>query len=125
MGLVIISNENNTNLTPVELIQFMSGELSAMSDEHIHGVIYMTPNLYHPVGQNGVMRSLWLPGYRRAGTRLTDFVDELGAAWYRFVEAMDGDLVPSVRLHETPLGDFDVRPSRRALRKKKLSVRTQ
>ncbi|MCF2523229.1 hypothetical protein [Bradyrhizobium sp. G127] len=114
LGLVIISNENNLASSPIELIHFMSRELSAtMKDSHIDGVIYMTANLYHPVGGDGVARSLWLPGYRRAGTRLTDFVDNLGVAWHKFREELDGSLVPSTRLHEPPLGDFDVRPSQR------------
>jgi len=89
----------------------MSLELTAMRSDHIDGVIYMTPNLYHPIGQDGVARSLWLPGYRRAGTRLTDFVDELGAAWFKSQEGLDSDLVPTVRTHEPPLSDFHVRPT--------------
>lgn len=111
LGLVIISNEKNMELTPMQLIHFMSLELTAMASDHIDGVIYMTPNLYHPIGQDGVMRSLWLPGYRRAGTRLTDFVDELGAAWSRFQEGLDSNLVPTVRTREPPLSDFHVRPT--------------
>jgi hypothetical protein len=111
LGLVIISNEKNIDLTPTELLHFMSLELKSMKDGHIDGLIYMTPNLYHPIGQDDVAYSLWLPGYRRAGTRLTDFVDELGTAWYKFREVLDDNLVPSVRAHEPPLSDFDVRPS--------------
>jgi hypothetical protein len=113
LGLVIISNERNIDLTPTELLHFMSLELRSMKDSHIDGLIYMTPNLYHAIGQDGVAYSLWLPGYRRAGTRLTDFVDELGAAWHKFREVLDVDLVLSVRTHEPPLGDFDMRPSLR------------
>ncbi len=118
LGLVIISNENNLALSPVELIHFMSQELRAtMKDSHIDGVIYMTANLYHPVGDDGVARALWLPGYRRIGIRLTNFVDDLGAAWCKFREELDGHLAPSTRPHEPPLGDFDVRPSQRAIRR--------
>jgi hypothetical protein len=113
LGLVIISNENNINLTPAELIHFLSRELRAMGDADIDGLIYMTPNLYHPIGQDGLTHSLWLPGYRRAGTKLVDFVDSLGAAWCRFREELDGNLEPSVRPHEPPLSDFDARPSPR------------
>lgn len=111
LGLVIIANERNIDLTPVQLLHFMSMELRAMSDGHIDGLIYLTPNLYHPIGQDGVMRSLWLPGYRRAGTRLTDFVDELGVAWCRFRERLDSNLVSSERTHEPPLSNFHVRPA--------------
>jgi hypothetical protein len=118
LGLVIIANENNVALSPVQLIHFMSRELRAtMKDSPIDGVIYMTANLYHPIGDDGVARSLWLPGYRRAGTQLTEFVDDLGAAWYKFREELDSDLVPSTRLHEPPLSDFDVRPSQRTLQR--------
>ncbi len=111
LGLVIISNERNIELTPFELIQFMLSQLTAMASDHIDGVIYMTPNLYHPVGQDGVLRSLWLPGYRRAGTRLTDFVDELGTAWFKFREGLDSSLVSLVKSHEPPLSDFHVCPT--------------
>lgn len=79
MGLVIICNESNVSLTPVQLIQFMATELRALNHEHIDGVIYMTANLYYPVEQDDINRSLWLPGYRRVNTRLTSFVDDFGA----------------------------------------------
>jgi hypothetical protein len=111
LGLVVISNENNIALSPAQLIHFMFSELRAtMKDSHIHGVIYTTANLYHPIGEDGVARSLWLPGYRRANTRLTNFVDDLGTAWHKFREELDGNLVPSIRVHEPPLTKFDVRP---------------
>jgi hypothetical protein len=118
LGLVIISNENNIALSPAQLIHFMSQELRAtMKDSHIDGVIYMTANLYHPIGDDGVARSLWLPGYRHGGTRLTNFVDDLGAAWCKFREELDRNLVPSTRPHEPPLGDFNVRPSQRTFQR--------
>lgn len=110
-GLVIISNESNISNTPVELFRFMSEELTAMNDPHIDGVIYITPNLYYPVGQDGVSRSLWLAGYRHATVQPVDFVDELGTAWCRFLETLNPEMVPSVRPHEPSLSDFDVRPS--------------
>jgi hypothetical protein len=111
LGLVIISNEKNTGLTATQLMRFMFQELRAMTDAHIDGLIYMTPNLYHAIEHDDVARSLWLPAYRSARTRLTDFVDELGTAWCRFREEFDGDLVAPTKLHEPPLSYFDVRPS--------------
>lgn len=110
LGLVIICNESNVSLTPVQLIHFMSAELRALNHEHIDGVIYMTANLYHPVTQDGAMRSLWLPGYRRANTRLVDFVDRLGIGWSSFRQKLDSSLIETVRSHEPPLRDFDVLP---------------
>jgi len=117
LGLAIVSNENNVATTPAQLIDFISGELQAIDRHkggHIDGVIYMTPNIYYPVGQDGVMRSLWLPGYRRAGAPLTEFVDEFGAAWCRLREKMDVDFLPSVRTHEPRIDQFDVWPTMRA-----------
>jgi len=115
LGLVVISNENIIALSPEQLIHFISRELrTTMSHSHVDGVIYMTANLYYPVGDDGVLRSLWLPGYRRQNTRFTSFVDELGAAWCKFREDSDNFLVPSVKLHEPPLSDYGAHPSFKA-----------
>jgi hypothetical protein len=111
-GLVIIANENNTVLSPNQLIQFMSRELRTTIDRsNIDGVIFMTVNLYYPIGGDGAARALWIPGYRHKGTnRLTDFVDRLGAAWNKFRETLDDDLSPSVQVRESSLSYYDVRP---------------
>lgn len=112
-GLIIIANENNVSLTPAQLLHFIFLELRAMKAGHIDGLIYVTPNLYHDIGEDGVGRSLWLTGYRRADASLMEFVDKLGAAWCQHREMLDDALTPSVRTPEPRFADFDIRPSSR------------
>ena len=111
-GLVIFANEKNLALSPVELIRFMSTELRTTREgSYIDGVIYMTVNLYYPIGNDGIARALWIPGYRNKGTsRLTDFVDNLGTAWFKFREAADSNLAPTVMALNLPLSEYNMHP---------------
>jgi len=109
-GLVIIANENNTYHTPQEIFQIMFQELRSISDNHIDGLIYMTPNLYHQFEDDDVARSLWLTAYKHRNDELANFVDALGKAWGEHRKARDSVLAPSRTMNCPPMSMYSMRP---------------
>ena len=86
-GLAIFANDSNLGLKPFEVLRMLSDFALKLSECHVDGFVYMTPNVYHETGDD-VARSLWVPLYAEGKEALGDFVNPLGAAWIDYAEKL-------------------------------------
>lgn len=113
-GVVVISNEENTVLTPAQIFEKILSLLSGLDSQAIDALIYVSPNLYF-VADDGSSRTPWLPAYKlNPDQRLVNFIDDMGSAWCRYLERLDESLLPSLKLNQPRLADFDHRITARS-----------
>ena len=66
-------------------------------ESDIDGFVYFTANTVARVPGNARELIYWVPGYRRHGDELGDFVNRLGAGWHDFYRRKIGQDVPLLR----------------------------
>lgn len=86
-GLAIFANDSNLGLKPREALSILSDAALKLSECHVDGFVYTTPNVYHHTGDD-IARSIWVPLYAEGKEALGDFVNPLGAAWIDYAEKL-------------------------------------
>lgn len=86
-GLAVFANDKNFGLTPKSALSILSRAALGLSQCHIDGFVYTTPNVYHDTGEN-IAQSIWIPLYAEGRESLADFVNSLGTAWFDYTEKL-------------------------------------
>lgn len=85
-GIILFVNDGFTSLGP-QPIRSLAAQLLIDSYSSIDCFIYLTVNRYIVVPNSDVPRLLWAPTYSdRAPDWLVEFVDNLGSAWFEFLD---------------------------------------
>ena len=91
-GLLLVANNANYGFSPQTMYRIIGDAANRLSDNHIDGYIYFTPNVYHAKPQSNIAQQLWVPAYRGEDQHdLSDFVNLMGAAWENFFSQVTGD----------------------------------
>lgn len=86
-GLVVFANDKNFGLRPADALTILSDAVLKLSEPHVDGFVYTTPNVYHDNGTD-VAQALWVPLYAEGREVLADFVNPFGAAWIDYAETL-------------------------------------
>lgn len=116
-GLAVFANDNNFGLTPVDVLAILSNAALGLSQCHIDGFVYTTPNVYHHAG-DGIARSVWIPLYAEGKEALADFVNPFGAAWIDYAEQLGEPYLDRWKGDEYDIELFNGAPIERFRRKR-------
>lgn len=84
-GLVLFANNGNYGFRPQQALSILSEAVLHLSENHVDGFVYFTPNVYHDIGDD-IARTLWTPPYAVGKEDLADFVNPFGRAWIDYYE---------------------------------------
>lgn len=84
-GLAVFANDGNFGLTPAGVLRILSRAALGLSQCHVDGFVYTTPNVYHDTGDD-IARSVWVPLYAEGKEALAEFVNPFGTAWIDYAE---------------------------------------
>ncbi|OJU33054.1 MAG: hypothetical protein BGN94_06525 [Rhizobiales bacterium 68-8] len=112
-GLALFANDSNFALTPDDALSILSSAALGLTECHVDGFVYMTPNVYHDTGDD-IARSFWIPLYAEGKEALSDFVNPFGAAWIDYAEKLGapyserwaGDEYEPALLNARPIESF-------------------
>ncbi len=89
-GVLVLVNDSFITLEP-NFVHLVAADLLCTSYSSIDCFIYTTMNRYVEVQGSDLAHLLWTPTYsERAEDNLVDFVDQLGAKWFDFLEPRVG-----------------------------------
>lgn len=95
-GLVLIANDGNHQFSPAEMLSVICAAFAQLRDCEVDCVVYLTPNVYHTNGIDGIARSLWTPVYNIGSENFADFVNNIGRAWFDYFEKTGEPIIDRV-----------------------------
>jgi hypothetical protein len=123
-GVRLIANDNNYGFSPDAMMKIIGDAAARLTDNHVDGIVYFTPNVFHRKQDSDVAWTIWDTRYRdETDESLSEFVNELGRKWNDFEEIETGDRfiareeIPNVEVSQRALSEMH--PVRRLGRPKK------
>ncbi|VVT23345.1 hypothetical protein [Rhizobium sp. EC-SD404] len=117
-GLAVFANDNNFGLTPANALSILGNAALGLSNCHVDGFVYMTPNVYHHTGDD-IARSVWVPLYSEGKESLADFVNSFGNAWIDYAEQFGEPYLERWKGDEYDVGLLTGKPIERFSRSRK------
>jgi hypothetical protein len=117
-GLAVFANDNNFGLTPADALAILSNAALGLSECHVDGLVYTSPNVYHHTGDD-VAWSIWVPLYAKGKESLADFVNPLGTAWGDYAEQFGEPYLKRWKSDEYDAGFLTGKPIERFRRSRK------
>ncbi len=89
-GVLLLVNDGFTELGP-DLVRALACNLLTASYSSIDCLVYLTVNRYVELQGSDVPRVVWAPTYSdRCDDALSQFIDDLGRRWFKFLETKIG-----------------------------------
>lgn len=88
-GLLIFANDANFSVSPSLALSILGDAALRLTECHIDGLVYFTPNLYHSNGTD-IAQTIWAPLYAKGKELKSDFVNDMGRAWLDYDERLRG-----------------------------------
>lgn len=117
-GLAVFANDNNFGLTPADALAILSNAALGLSECHVDGFVYTSPNVYHHIGDD-IAWSVWVPLYAEGKELLADFVNPLGTAWGDYAEQFGEPYLERWTGDECDAGFLNGKPIERLRRSRK------
>jgi hypothetical protein len=102
--LLLLCNDGNYGLTHAEYMAMICDLMVHKYANEVDGFVYFTYNQTAIIPGSDIDKQLWTASYSdSAPDKVVDFVDDLGAKYYKFMEDLTG--VPIVESQVTDIGE--------------------
>lgn len=109
--LLIVANDRDKLFGPIEALKCLAGMALNLSDCHVDGIVYTTPNVFYDDG-SGLAKQYWAPVYDEGKEQLGDFVNPLGSAWLDYLGEVVGEPAEKTQVDSLQQSDISARPIR-------------